>query len=280
MTSFNAWVGRRAASQVAVLLLLLTAAPASAWEWASGPSIFDEEGERSWSVEVLPYLWLASLSGELSLPPATGTLPVDASFGDIASNLEGGFAGLLDLRYRRWHLISDNSWVSLGIDQSTDVPAGTAPPVTNIATKIDASVAFGTVAAAYELPLGRRFALDVYLAARWWHVTNSTSLEITTAGPGAPGPFAGELTESWVDAVVGARWRLPITDKWRVSANADVGAGQADIDWSAMGGVSYFFNAYVGMTASYRVLGVDYEKAGFQYDFIQHGLLLGLNLRY
>jgi hypothetical protein len=261
---------RRLASFIATLLLLAaTATPVQArWEWATGPSVYDEDGRRDWNVEIVPYLWLSSIDGTLGLP-ATGTIPVSATFDSLASNLDAGFAGLLDLRWRRWHLVSDNSWVSLGTQVAP--PQG---PITS--SKLDSSVAFGTVGVAYELPLKKSFALDAYLAARWWHVSNDAVID--TAGPG--GPFSDTLTETWADAILGARIRYRITKSWRVSAVADVGAGAANIDWSLFGSVGYDFNDHVGVTAGYRVLGVDYANRGFVYDIKQHGLLLGLNLRY
>jgi hypothetical protein len=40
------------------------------------------------------------------------------------------------------------------------------------------------------------------------------------------------------------------------------------------------FTPHLGMTAGYRILGVDYSHAGFVYDMRQAGLLLGFNLAY
>jgi len=254
---------------IVALLLAAAAMPAHAgWDWATGPSIYDEEGKRDWGVEVVPYLWLASVDGEFGLPP-TGTMPVGATFSSLASNLDAGFAGTLDLRYRRWHLVSDNSWVRLKY-------TGEPSEVLLTSAALEASVAFGTVAVAYELPLDRSFAIDVYLAARWWHMTSDIVVE--TVGPG--GPFAGSLSETWVDAIVGTRIRYAITDHWRVSAAADIGGGDSSLDWSVLGSVGYDFNDYIGLTAAYRILGVDYSNRGFVYDVKQSGLLLGLNLKY
>ena len=136
------------------------------------------------------------------------------------------------------------------------------------------------MAIAHELPLKKTFAVDLYLGARWWHVTNDTVITVTPGGPGAPAVYDGGLTETWADFVAGVRWRNQITEKWRLFASADVGGGQASIDWSVNGGAGYDFNRHVGLSASYRVLGVDYTNRGFTYDVLQHGLLLGLNLRY
>jgi hypothetical protein len=77
-----------------------TSANAGAWDWATGPSIQDEEGQRDWGIEVVPYLWIASLVGTAGLPPV-GTIPVSATFSDISDNLDAAFAGFMDARYRR-----------------------------------------------------------------------------------------------------------------------------------------------------------------------------------
>jgi hypothetical protein len=140
---------KQAVSILSSLMLLgLTAvAPAKAgvMDWATGPSIYDEEGKRDWRIEVCPYLWLSSLGGELGLPPV-GTIPVSATFSDLSSTLDSGFAGLLDMRFRRWHLLSDNSWVKLRKKVTPDLL------VVN-AAELVAEVAFGTAAVSYELPL-------------------------------------------------------------------------------------------------------------------------------
>ena len=273
------WKKVAAVAGIWVTSLAIAVPEGLAWEWATGPSVYDEEGKRDWSVELVPYLFLSGLNGDLALPAGTGTIPVDASFGDLASNLDAAFSGFLDVRYRRWHLMSDNFWVRLSVEQRVEVP-GQFPPLEAMETDVDLDQAFGSVVVAYELPLNRSFALDLYAGARWWYVTNTTTFSLDTGGPGAPGPFTGELTESWWDGIVGLRWRLPITKKWQVAAYGDIGAGAANLDWSVGGNVAYYFNHYVGLTAGYRVLGLDYENDGFLYDVRMNGFLLGLNLRY
>jgi len=249
--------------------MAVVATPVQAgWEWATGPSIYDEEGQRSWGATLTPYLWLSSLDGTVGLP-SVGTIPVSSSFDALAANLDSGIAGVLDLRFRRWHLFSDNSWVRL---KSVTVPEQS---IFKSATFISSS-AFGTVGLAYELPLDQGFAVDVYLGARWWRIANEA--EIDTVLPGAT--LRGSLQDTWASAIVGTRIRYRITDHWRVSAVADVGGGNSSLDWSVLGAVGYDFADWIGATAGYRVLGVDYSKEGFVYDVKQSGLLLGLTLRY
>jgi len=160
----------------------------------------------------------------------------------------------------------DGSWVRL--KDSVATPLLTAD--------VESSVAFGFAGVSYELPLDWPAVIELYLGARWWHVTTDAS--VTTVIPPATG--AGGLTEVWADAIVGTRIRYAITDKWRVTFKADIGAGDSDLDWNVFGGVGYMFNPHIGLTAGYRILGVDYTRDGFVYDIRQSGLLLGFNFAY
>lgn len=257
-----------------LVLLTMGRTPASAdtWDWVTAPSRSDEKGGRDWGIEVVPYLWLASLAGDMGLP-ATGTIPVDSSFSDLAEHLDGAFAGFMDVRYRRWHMLVDGSFVRLKDSVSPD-PSSLGPTA-----DVESSVAFGLGGFSYELPLDWAASTELYLAARWWSV--DTGATITT---GLPSPFpptlSGDTTETWADAVVGTRIRYPITEKWRATFAADVGAGASDIDWQVLASVGYMFNPHIGLTAAYRIMGVDYSSGGFVYDVRQSGLLLGLNLAY
>ena len=268
---------KREISVLGVALLLGTGAalPAHAdwsWDWATGPSLAEktraarkQEG-RDWSIDLTTYLWAASMDGTMGIPP-TGDIPVSSTFEGLRSKLSAGFAGIIDIRYRRWHIISDNNWLRLKDNVGVSI-------LGRDTAHVELDSAFGTAGAAYELPLDKSFALDLYLAARWWYMSSAVNVS------GTPPPLSGEAKTVWADAVVGARIRYPITDKWRVAFSGDVGAGQADLDWMVYGGLTYMFNDCIGATAGYRILGVDYSDSAFTYDMKMHGLVLGLNLAY
>jgi hypothetical protein len=236
--------------------------------WLTGPALADRDGEgRDWSIDVIPYLWLINLNGDVGIGP-TGAVPVSQTFDSLRSNLEGAFAGYLDARWRRWHLLVDGSWAGLG----SSVP----PTFIGLSSvDVDVDLAFGTTGFAYELPLDLGFAWDVYLAARWWSLT--TDVQLNPAF-GAAQPLQTGASDSWGDVIVGTRLRYAITDHWRVNFVGDVGGGGAAVDWQLYGGLAYDFNRHVGLAAGYRILGVDYSNGGFLFDTTQQGLLLGLRL--
>jgi hypothetical protein len=259
---------------LALALASITSAPvarADLTSWATGPSILDEEGRRDWGFEIVPYLWIAGLEGEIGIPNFRST-PVDVEFSDLASNLDSGVAGLMDFRYRRWHLLVDGSWVQLTANVTTDAPVVGSASITP-------SVAFGTVGVSYELPMGWPAVLELYLAARWWHVTATAAGNIT-APPIISGSFNWNLTETWASAIVGTRLRYAITDKWRVSLVGDIGAGQANLDWQAAVSLTWMFHKNIGVTGAYRILGVEYGSSTLIYNMRQSGFLLGFNFAY
>jgi hypothetical protein len=214
-------------------------------------------------VDVTLYGWLVNIDGEIATGP-TGTIPLSTTFSGVKSNLEGAFAGFLDARWRRWHLLVDGSWVKIG--DSVPPP----PPFPGSSVDIDVESAFGLAGFAYELPLDLGFAWDVYLGARWWSLTNAIQLNPSTLGT--------SVGKAWGDIIVGTRLRYAITDSWRVVFLGDVGGGGARVDWQVFGGLGYDFNRHVGLTAGYRIMGVNFNRDAFVYDVTQQGLLLGLRV--
>jgi hypothetical protein len=63
-------------------------------------------------VEFMPYLVFGGISGDLTIRGQT--LPVDASAGDVLSNLNAGFMGCARVSYNRWFLGTDVMYMGLG----------------------------------------------------------------------------------------------------------------------------------------------------------------------
>jgi hypothetical protein len=80
----------------------------------------------------------------------------------------------------------------------------------------------------------------------------------------------------WADPVFGVHIRNEITEKWYIEFFGDVGGGVSDISWQVAAAVGYRFTSWVALTVGYRLLGVDYDRDGFEFDIITQGLLTGL----
>ena len=201
---------------VAIASLGASPALAGAFDWATGPSINDKPGEKDWSIAVMPYLWPAGVTGTVTTPTGA-TASGSQTFQGYGNNISIGIEGVIDLRWRRWHVLSDGTWIKLHGNSTVNPPTpGPGNPVVDLG--IITTAAFGTAGVAYELPLKWKTAVDLYMAARWWHYTNYV---LVTAGPFAR---TGNSKSVWADVVGGFRLRHDITEHWGVGLGADVAA--------------------------------------------------------
>lgn len=249
-----------------------SSARAGAFDWATGPSIYDKPGEKDWSVSVLPYMWFAGVTGRITTPTGVNQTG-SATFQTLGGDLVVGVEGVVDLRWRRWHAFSDGSWVKFSSSELL-IPSTPGPAAPSFYMNLASSSAFGTAGVAYELPLKWKTAVDLYLASRWWRYTSSVSI--------ATGPFWFGSPESkavWADVVGGFRLNHKITDHWGVGFGADVGGGGSDVTWQTYGTLKYMINRHAGLLIGYRALSVEYtNSSGFQIDMTQRGLLMGFEM--
>jgi len=104
----------------ATLLTLVIAA------WSASASAQSTSGEDTQWV-ITPYLWGTSLYGTAVigvLPPAE----IDASFGDILSNLNGALALHTEYHNGRWAFVLDPMYVSLEADVGLGLIPALTPP--------------------------------------------------------------------------------------------------------------------------------------------------------
>ena len=88
--------------------------------------------------------------------------------------------------------------------------------------------------------------------------------------------------ESWVDPIVGMRFRAQLSPSFYFRAEGDIGGFDvgSDLTWQAMAGFGWSFRDNGGLFLGYRALGTDYSDGGFTYDLVAHGPLIGLELTF
>ena len=62
-----------------------------------------------------------------------------------------------------------------------------------------------------------------------------------------------------LDGIVGLRGRTPLSEKWYLSYYADIGTGDTDSTWQAVGGLNYSFQR-VDAFAGYRYLKWNFDS--------------------
>ena len=105
-----------------------------------------------------------------------------------------------------------------------------------------------------DLVAGARM-LDIEQTLGWEVTGNVGSIPL----PGRAGESKASLT-NW-DAIVGVKGRFAFGDgsKWFVPYYADIGAGDSDFTWQAMGGLGYSFG-WGDVVAAWRYIDYDMKS--------------------
>jgi hypothetical protein len=224
--------------------------------------------EDRWSFSISPYFWVAGLDGDSGVF-GLGTVHVSQDFSDILPDLDFGMSAAAEARYGRFSIFSDMSYVKVTTESAT--PRGI------IADDITVrSITFtALLAGAYTIYEDPKAHLDILAGARYWDAETRISLS-----GGLVGSVSDTDSANWVDGLVGFKGSYSFTDKVFVTGWGMVGAGGADIDWDVLAGLGYKINDTFSAVAGYRAQGVNYSDDGFTYDMIQHGPIIGLNVKF
>ena len=202
--------------------------------------------DDDFTVILAPYVWIPTVSGDIGLG-AQG-IPLNLNAGDLLDVFEIG--GLIrgEVRHKSgWGVSADYIFADLGT--GFDILIGDA----------DADISAGI----FELAVNRRIksgadAIDVYAGVRRWEADVDVDIETFL--------FSGNITvgDSWTDPLVGVRYLHPISPRWRLIAQGDVGGFGAgsEFSWNTAFGVSYATSDHMQFQIVYRTLSVDRESPG------------------
>ena len=193
----------------------------------------DTEKDAAWRFSAEVYLWGASVGGKT----ASGS-DIDVDFDTILDDLEIGFMGLFGAYKGKWSLWAD--LIYLDVEEDTTV--------FNEPLSVELSGWIITPAVGYNLVDTERVRLDVLGGARYLYLDLDLRL----------GPLADEESDSVWDAIVGVRGSFNLTEKWYLPYHLDVGTGDSDFTWQALGGVGYKFK-WFDLLVAYRYLSWDFD---------------------
>jgi opacity protein-like surface antigen len=242
------------------LVALALAAPAAAQQLTDA-----SKSPPSWRFEFTPYLWMADISGTISMGPTSTN--VSADFGQILGNLTFAFMGTLEARHGRAGLLVDGIYLNVS---ETDTTAPTGFSSTDLRMKQQ----LYTLEATYRILKGR-VPVDLVGGARYaWLNT-----DITLGGPPLP-DRSQSATLDWWAGVIGARFQVPF-NKWTLVGYGDYGGfnGDSNSQWQLIGGVTYSLSGVVVLKGAYRYLSLKYAKDFFALDAEYDGAAVGIGFR-
>jgi hypothetical protein len=256
-------IHRATTTLAAAALALGLCAPAKAQDEAAVP-------RDGWRFGLTPYVWVASLKGDIAAIPGLPPASVDASFSDIIDNADFAFMLAGEARRGRFGIVADMSYLSLSIGGETPGPLFGGADV-------DSTTFFATVAGMYRVAADERFTLDLGAGARIWYVDTEINL--------SEGLLPARRVQDdavWVDPLIGLRGTARLGHGFSLAVAGDIGGFgiSSDFTWQALATLDYRFNDRFSVRAGYRHLEVDYESSGFVWDVRMSGPIIGATFRF
>ena len=218
--------------------ILLSALAAGTLALAANPANAD-----AWSFQIEPYLLGITIDGDAGIGRVTGA-DVDISTSDIIDSLNMGGMVHFEARHESgWGVALDYAFMDLSDDitgprggvLSDDVRQGV----------LEAMLVKGTQSGDAQL--------DYFAGLRWW----DNDVDVTIDPVILPGTVSASVEEDWVDLIIGARWKNPISEKWSFVLKGDIGAGGADFTASTVVGFRYRIGELTELDLGYKALLVD-----------------------
>jgi hypothetical protein len=217
-----------------------------------------DQTKNGWNFKVEPYLMAPYMVGSVGIANLPN-VELDATAGDIFSNLKGAFMLYTEANNGQWAITADFVYMKL----QQDVKPG------NLITGGD--VTFTESIFAMEGFYRLLPWLEAGLAGRV--VTLGGDMTVTRNEVGQNGgtiTSQADVTKTWFDPVIAIRAQVPNSDIWIGEFKADYGGfgvgSQSTYQLQLYGG--YRFSKLFQATVGYRFLAIDYESGSASDRFL------------
>jgi len=255
---------------------------------AMAPSIvLAQQPSDQWQFRAALYGWFPDIGGKTTFPAGTGS-NIDVTSDTIINNLKFTFMGTLEAQKGRWGAFTDIVYLDVGGSKSGtrdlrpgggDLPAGITADA-----NLDIKGTVWTLAGSYRVATDPAATLDVLAGARMIQIKENLGWQFSTDIVGiSPPPRTGSSEQkitNW-DAIVGVKGRVAFGNnrEWFVPYYLDVGTGESDFTWQAIGGLGYAFR-WGEIFAVWRYLDYDFgSNKGIQ-EVNLNGPAIGVAFRW
>ena len=254
----------------------------------SVPAGATAQSADEWHYDAIIYVYLPTVGGTTTFPQTGGSDSATVDADKILKNLKFAFMGTLDASKGRWGIATDLMYLNVGDNksQTRDFSIGgiQIPADASANAHFDLKGWVWTTAATYEVVSAPQARLHLLAGARLLSVRENFNWQLS--GNVGPVPLPGRQgsseakVDNW-DAIVGVRGRLMFgsNGEWFVPYYVDVGTGNSDLTWQAIGGLGYAFK-WGDIIAAWRYL--DYNmKSGKDIQSVNfNGPAIGVGLRW
>jgi hypothetical protein len=224
--------------------------------------------DSGWRFRVAPYLWLTSVSGTVGAGPLSADTDIGAR--DALSKLTLGAMILSEIGYHRWSL--ENDVIFAQFQTSKETPGPVFGALNSTLNQFQWTSLVG-----YRVLEMKRSTFDLQAGFRMMSL--GLDLELT---PGLLQGASRSFLRTWIDPVIGFRYRAHLTDWLFVIGRGDIGGfgANSELTWQVFAGVGAQMSRWGALIAGYRAIGYEYNQAGFSYDVTTYGPVVGFECRF
>ena len=233
-----------------------------------GPAVAADE---EWQHTVVLYGIGASIDGKAGIGSVTAD--VDVGFDDILDNLEFGAMAAYRGERGRFAVVADLIFMALEQKKNGLGPFG------GTQAKVEADQLIVELDGSWALTE----RLDAYAGLRYWEL--DTELDVAGGGPLGE-TLSADMTEDWVDPIVGLRYVAPISEHWDFIVRGDIGGFGvgSDFTWHASAFATWQVSEHGSLLFGYRHMDVDYDDGSgssrFRWDVAEGGPTVGFAWRF
>ena len=217
--------------------------------------------QSDWKFDLAFYVWMPKIEGTT----ADGH-DLEISFKDILENLDMTLMTTLGVRKGKWSVMTDV--VYLHLDHSDSSNINELLKLTDVYMK---ALIVGPFVS-YEILGNEKGSLQLLGGARYLWI--ESGLDLKTRPPLEPEKIDASDDGYVLDGVVGIRGYLNLADRWFMPYRMDIGTGDTDYTWQAMGGIGYKFDKFK-LLATYRYLKWEFDNDSVFKDLKVYGPMVG-----
>jgi hypothetical protein len=240
-----------------------------------------------WQFRAMIYGYLPTIGGSTTFPAGTGS-SISLNADTIISHLKFAFMGSLEAQKGRWGVFTDILYLNVGASKSgtRDLTIGGVelPASVSANASLDIKGTLWSLAGNYRVMATPESSFDAFAGARLLSVKERLGWEFSAnigpvVGPGQAGSSEVKL-DNW-DGIVGVKGRFNFgpNREWFVPYYVDVGTGDSNFTWQAIGGIGYAFS-WGEVVAAWRHLDYNF-KSGRKIEGVNfHGPAVGVAFRW
>jgi hypothetical protein len=225
-----------------------------------------------WSFAVTPYVWIPTISADLTANGprgATVSTSVNAGIGDYISDINAGLMFGAAARHDRFTVLTDFIYVNTSLTSSvshlSSVNLGPGPIYIprsqQLSTGTRAAMTIWSLAGGYTLLEGDWGNLDGIVGFRMLSISATTNylLSADIFGPNRTIALARtgslDIGKTYFNAIGGVTGRINIPNsRFYLPYYFDVGGGGLPLTWEVYGGVAYSLASWADLSLGYRDL--------------------------